>query len=80
MSAENMDNIPATGNNFYEKYQPHIRKVVSRILKNANQTQDIDDCVHTAYLEIMENLQLYSDTRGTMASFVTVIARSTAID
>ena len=77
---EHMDNMPEVNNNFYEKYHPQIRAVVSRILKNAGQAQDIDDCVNTVYLEIMEKLQQYNETRGTMSAFVNIIARSAAID
>ncbi|MCL1858001.1 MAG: sigma-70 family RNA polymerase sigma factor [Oscillospiraceae bacterium] len=80
-----MDNMNGTpeinvNNSFYDKYNPQIRAIVARILNNANQTGDIDDCVNTVYLELMENLQQYNETRGSMAAFVTIIARSTALD
>ena len=67
-------------NNFYERYNPLIRKIVSRILNNTGQSQDIDDCVNTVFLEIMEKLQQYNETRGSLEAFVAVIARSTAIN
>jgi len=65
---------------FYEKYNLQIRAVVSRILNNAGLKDDVDDCVNTVYLEIMEKLMQYSETRGTMGAFVTVIARSVALN
>jgi len=67
-------------NNFYDKYNPQIRAIVTRILTNANQSGDIDDCVNTVFLELMEKLRQYNDTRGSMAAFVAIIARSAAID
>jgi len=79
--AENMnDNIFEINNNFYEKYNPTIRGIVTNILKSANQDQDIDDCVNTVFLSLMEKLQQYNETRGSMAAFVIIIARSTALD
>ena len=54
---ENMNNITEVNNNFYEKYNPQIRAIVTRILKNSNQANDIDDCVNTVYLELMAKLQ-----------------------
>ena len=80
---ENMDNDISgvnVSNSFYEKYNPQIRAIVTRILNNAGQSRDIDDCVSTVFLELMEKLQQYNDTRGSMAAFVTVIARSAALN
>jgi len=67
-------------NNFYEKYNPKIRKIVARILNNANQTQNIDDCVNVVFLELMERLQQYNETRGSMEAFVSIITRSAALN
>ena len=80
--AENMDeiNIYEVNNNFYEKYNSLIRVIVTRILNNVNQPNDIEDCVNTVYLELIEKLQQYNETRGSMAAFVAIIARSTALD
>ena len=82
MSTESMNNInyPEVNNNFYEKYNPQIRAIVTRILNNAGRNQDIGDCVNTVYLELMEKLQQYNDTRGSMGAFVAIVARSTALD
>jgi len=80
MGADKMNDINEVSNHFYDKYNSQIRAIVSRILTNANQTRDIDDCVNTVYLELMEKLQQYSETRGSMAAFVAIIARSAAID
>ena len=67
-------------NNFYEKYHSQIRAVVARILRSANQISDVDDCVSIVFLELMEKLQQYSETRGSMGAFVTVISRSAALN
>jgi RNA polymerase sigma-70 factor (ECF subfamily) len=83
MNVENIStgsNMPEVNNNFYEKYNPQIRAVVTRILNNAGQSQDIDDCVSVVFLEIMERLRQYNETRGSMAAFVAIIARSAALN
>jgi len=67
-------------NSFYDKYNGQIRAVVSRILRSANQAGEIDDCVNTVFLSIMERLQQYNETRGSMGAFVTVISRSVALN
>ena len=68
------------GNSFYAKYNPQIRAIVTRILNNAGQPQNIDDCVSEVFLELMERLQQYNEMRGSMAAFVTVIARSVSLN
>lgn len=71
---------PEVNNSFYEKYNPQIRAVVSRILRYAKQHDDIDDCVNAVFVDIMEKLQQYNDARGSLGAFVTVIARSAALN
>ena len=73
-------NMLEVNHNFYEKYNTQIRAIVSRILINANKRQDIDDCVNTVYLGLIDKLQQYNETRGSMAAFIAIIARSTALD
>ena len=75
-----MNNALELNNSFYEKYNPQIRAIVTRILNNAGQAQDIDDCVNSVYLELMEKLRQYNETRGSMAAFVAIIARSAALN
>ena len=74
------NNISEVNNNFYVRYNPQIRAIVTRILNNAGQSRDIDDCVNTVFLELMEKLQQYSETRGSMAAFVAIISRSVALN
>jgi RNA polymerase sigma-70 factor (ECF subfamily) len=81
-----MDNIKnniielEVNNNFYIKYNPQISKIVTRILNNAGQAGDIEDCVNIVFLELMEKLQQYNEARGSMAAFVAVVARSAALN
>ena len=78
---ESMDNNLLEVNSiFYDKYNSQIRAIVTRILNNANQTRDIDDCVNTIYLELIEKLKQYNETRGSIAAFVAIVARSTALN
>jgi len=80
MKHNELEFTPEVNNGFYEKYNPQIRAVVTRILNHAGQTSDIDDCVNTVFLDLMEKLRQYNDTRGTMGAFVTVISRSVALN
>jgi RNA polymerase sigma factor, sigma-70 family len=80
MKETRINNMLEVNNNFYEKYNPKIRAVVTRILTQANQARDIDDCVNNVYLELMGKLQQYNEVRGSLEAFVTIIARSTALD
>ena len=68
-------------NSLYEKYNPQIRAIVARILASSGQAQfcDIEDCVNDVYLALMEKLQQYNESRGSLGAFITVIARSTAL-
>ena len=66
-------------NDFYEKYDSQIRAVVARILNYAGQTQDIDDCVNIVYVDLLEKLQQYNETRGSMGAFISVISRTAAL-
>ena len=74
------NNISEINNNFFHKYELDIRAIVAKILYYSNQEHNIDDCVNDVYLRLMENLQKYNETRGSMAAFVAVIARSTALN
>jgi RNA polymerase sigma factor (sigma-70 family) len=76
----NINNAYEINNGFYEKYNPQIRAIVTRILHYANLSRDIDDCVNIVYVELMEKLQQYNEIRGSMSAFVAIIARSAALD
>ena len=79
--SEDRKNISIEVNeNFYYKYESQIRAIVSNILIYANQPNDVDDCVNSVFLEIMEKLRQYNESRGSMGAFVAVIARSAALD
>ena len=73
-------NAPEINNSFYDKYNQQIRAIVARILNNADKSQDIEDCVNTVYLELIEKLRQYNETRGSIGAFVAIVARSTALD
>ena len=74
------DEIFEVNDRFYDKYEPHIRKIVARILTSAKQSGYIDDCVNEVFLQLIERLRQYNETRGSMAAFVTIIARSAALN
>jgi RNA polymerase sigma-70 factor (ECF subfamily) len=80
MNEADTKNIYEVNDSFYEKYNPQIRLIVTRILNYGNQTRDIDDCVNAVYIELLERLQQYNETRGSMGAFVAIIARSAALN
>ena len=75
-----MDERLEINNSFYEKYNPTIRAIVTNILKSANQLQEVDDCVNTVFLSLIEKLHQYNESRGSITAFVIMIARSTALN
>jgi len=77
---ENIDDNISEINDLYNKYNLDIRAIVAKILYYSNQERDIDDCVNDVYLKLIENLQKYNETRGSMAAFVAIIARSAALN
>jgi len=77
---ENKESNISEISDIYSKYNLDIRAIVAKILYYSNQERDIDDCVNDVYLRLIENLQQYNETRGTMAAFVAIIARSTALN
>ena len=73
-------NVLEVNETFFYRFNPQIRAIVARILNNANQSNEIDDCVNTVFLELIEKLQQYNETRGSLSAFVAIVARSTALD
>lgn len=80
INVDKPDDISSMNENFYEKYDPKIRAIVTRILNYTGQSGDIDDCVNTVYIELIERLYQYNETRGTMGAFVSIITRSIALN
>ena len=81
MDTENIDNgLFEINDSFYERFNPMVRTTVARILNRSDLSRDIEDCVNTVFLELIEKLKQYNETRGSMAAFVTIIARSVAVD
>jgi RNA polymerase sigma-70 factor (ECF subfamily) len=74
------NNVPEVNSIFYEKYNPQIRAIVAKILYYSNQESYIDDCVNDVYVKLIEKLQQYNETCGSIAAFIAIIARSTALD
>ena len=72
--------LPEVNGIFYEKYNSQICVIVARILSLAGQTRDIDDCVNNIYLELIGKLKQYNETRGSIGAFVSIIARSAALN
>lgn len=65
---------------FYHEYYLQIKTIVIRILQCSNQLDEVEDCVNTVFLEIINKTKKYDEQRGNINAFVAVIARSTALN
>jgi RNA polymerase sigma factor (sigma-70 family) len=77
---KNKDNKYEINTSFYEKYNPQICAIVTRILNHANLSRDIDDCINVVFLELMDKLGQYNEMRGSMGAFVAIVTRSAALN
>ena len=63
-----------------QKYSKLLWKVVSSVLVNAATTQDIEECVADTFIQFWMNADKYNPDKGKLSSYLSVIARSKAID
>jgi len=66
--------------NFYETYNNKITIIVKRMLAQTGITQDIDDCVNIVYVKLMESIDSFDENRGSMDTYVNLIAHHTVIN
>ena len=62
---------------FLERYTPLIRYVIAPILPNV---QDQEDCISAITTRVWEKASLYDTKKGQFTSWLTVLARNTALN
>lgn len=63
-----------------QKYSKLLWKVVSSVLVNAATTQDIEECVADVFIHFWMNADKYNPEKGKLSSYLSMVARSKAID
>lgn len=63
-----------------QKYSKLLWKVVSTVLVNAATTQDIEECVADVFIHFWMNAGKYNPEKGKLSSYLSMVARSKAID
>ena len=70
---------PIEEETFYQMYHATAQYVVGNILRGCGSTEDVEECVNDALYQAMTSMDQYDAKRGTVKTFVGVIARSTAL-
>lgn len=61
----------------YSRLMWHIAAVV---LKNAASPEDVEECVADVFVYLWQNAEKYDETRGSLKSWLSLVAKSKAID
>jgi len=62
------------------QYSKLLWVVASGILKNAGTKEDVEECVSECYISLWEHPQKYNPSRGTIKTYLCILARSKALD
>ena len=62
------------------KYSRLMWSIAATILKNVGTTEDIEECVADVFVYLWENPSKYHSARGKLKSWLSIVARSRAID
>lgn len=63
-----------------ENYSKLLWVVVSGVLKGTGSYEDIEDCIADCFLSLWESPEKYNKDRGTIKTYLCILARSRAID
>ena len=69
-----------TINEVINKYSKLLWAIVSAVLKNVGSEQDVEECVADVFIDLWENPDKYDSARGTLKSWLCMVARCKAID
>ena len=62
------------------KYSKLLWPIVSAVLKNVGNEQDVEECVADVFIVLWENPDKYEAERGTLKTWLCMVARCKAID
>ena len=62
------------------RYSRLLWPIVSSVLKNVGTEQDVEECVADVFIDLWENPDKYDAGRGTLKSWLCMVARCKAID
>ena len=67
-------------NDVIVKYSKLLWPIVFAVLKKVGTEQDVEECVADVFIDLWENPDKYDATRGTLKSWLCMVARCKAID
>ena len=69
-----------TINEIMVKYSKLLWPIAAAVLKNVGSEQDVEECVADVFIDLWENPDKYEPERGTLKSWLCMVARCKAID
>ena len=63
-----------------DSYSKLLWVIVGAILSNVGTAQDIEECISDVYVHVWSNPKSYSPERGTLKTYLAVVAKSKALD
>ena len=63
-----------------QKYSKLLWKIASGVLINAASAEDIEECVADTFIHLWMNPHKYNPDKGKLFSYLSMVARSKAID
>ncbi|MDE5854403.1 MAG: sigma-70 family RNA polymerase sigma factor [Ruminococcus sp.] len=66
--------------NIIEQYSNLVYAIVANKLNRCANSEDIEDCVSDIFVEVFQNLNNFSISKGSLKSFISIIAKRSAID
>lgn len=67
-------------NTVIDKYSRLLWPIADMVLKNVGNEQDVEECVADAFIFLWEHPEKFDPARGSLKSWLCIVARSRAID